>query len=116
MAIEDHHDRGSKSMPPASRTATKAARATGTKAFRAALSGLIGGFAMRTFFGMILGALILGIGVYMHDSMATSTVANGQTAQERRTIVNWDVAQTNWEALKARTKEDWAKLTAQMKS
>jgi len=73
-------------------------------------------FAMRTLFGMILGALILGIGVYMHDSMATSSVANGQTAQERRTIVNWDVAQTNWEALKTRTKEDWAKLTAQMKS
>ncbi|MET0905594.1 MAG: hypothetical protein EON84_19540 [Bradyrhizobiaceae bacterium] len=71
---------------------------------------------MRMFVGMILGALILGIGVYMHDSMATSSVANGQTAMERRTIVNWDVAQTNWEALKARTKDDWAKLTAQVKS
>ena len=78
--------------------------------------GLMETFVMRTLFGMILGALILGIGVYMHDSMATSTVANGQTAQERRTIVNWDVAQTNWEALKTRTKEDWAKLTAQVKS
>ena len=78
--------------------------------------GSMDAFVMRTIFGMILGALILGIGVYLHDSMATSSVANGQTAQERRTIVNWDVAQTNWEALKARTKEDWAKLTAQMKS
>ena len=88
----------------------------GTIAVRVALCGLIGDFAMRMFVGMILGALILGIGVYMHDSMATSSVANGQTAVERRTIVNWDVAQTNWEALKARTKDDWAKLTAQVKS
>lgn len=71
---------------------------------------------MRMFVGMILGALILGIGVYMHDSMATSSVANGQTAQERRTIVNWDVAQNSWEALKVRTKEDWNRLTAQVKS
>src|SRR3954466_9668435 len=72
--------------------------------------------AMRTFFGMILGALILGIGVYLYDSMSTSSVANGQTAQERRTIVNWDVAQAEWQALKTRTRDDWAKLTAQVKS
>jgi hypothetical protein len=68
-------------------------------------------FAMRTFFGMILGALILGIGVYIYDSMSMSAVANGQTAQERRTIVNWDVAATEWEALKTRTKQDWIKLS-----
>jgi hypothetical protein len=68
-------------------------------------------FAMRTFFGMILGALILGIGVYIYDSMSTSSMANGQTAQERRTIVNWDVAATEWDALKARTKQDWIKLS-----
>jgi hypothetical protein len=43
-------------------------------------------------------------------------VANGQTAQERRTIVNWDVAANEWEALKTRTKQDWAKLTSQVKS
>jgi hypothetical protein len=48
--------------------------------------------------------------------MSTSSVANGQTAQERRTIVNWDVAANEWEALKTRTKQDWAKLTSQVKS
>jgi hypothetical protein len=67
---------------------------------------------MRIFLGMILGALFLTLGVYIHDSMATSTVANGQVAQERRTIVNWDVAATDWEALKVRTKSDWIKLTS----
>ena len=71
---------------------------------------------MQTFFGMILGALLLVCGVYVYDSMNTSSVATGQVAASNRTIVNWDVAQTNWEALKTRTKEDWAKLTAQMKS
>ena len=31
---------------------------------------------MRTFLGMILGALLLIAGVYVHDSMATSTVGD----------------------------------------
>jgi hypothetical protein len=60
---------------------------------------------------MILGALMLGLGVYIYDSMSTSTVANGQVAQERRTIVNWDVAEESWQALKTRTKQDWIKLS-----
>lgn len=66
---------------------------------------------MRTFIGMILGALILGVGVYLYDSMSTSSVANGQVAQERRTIVNWDVAASEWQALKTRTHQDWIKLS-----
>ena len=67
---------------------------------------------MRTFFGMILGALLLVAGVYVYDSMQTSSVANGQVAQANRTIVNWDVAATDWEALKLRTKQDWIKLSS----
>ena len=67
---------------------------------------------MRLVLGMILGALCLGVGVYFYDSMSTSTVANGQTAQERRTIVNWDVAASSWEALKLRTQKDWIKLSS----
>jgi hypothetical protein len=75
------------------------------------LFALIGEFAMRMFVGMILGALMLTAGVYIYDSMSTSTVANGQVAQERRTIVNWDVAATDWQALKTRTQQDWIKLS-----
>ncbi len=67
---------------------------------------------MRFFLGMILGALLLVMGVYVHDSMATSTVANGQVAQANRTIVNWDVAATDWNALKLRANEDWIKLSS----
>ena len=33
---------------------------------------------MQTFVGMILGALLLVGGVYIYDSMQTSSVANGQ--------------------------------------
>ncbi len=33
---------------------------------------------MRVFLGMILGALLLVAGVYVYDSMQTSTVASGQ--------------------------------------
>jgi hypothetical protein len=67
---------------------------------------------MRVFLGMILGALLLVAGVYTYDSMQTSTVANGQVAQANRTIVNWDVAATDWGALKVRAHEDWIKLSS----
>jgi hypothetical protein len=67
---------------------------------------------MRVFLGMILGALLLTAGVYIYDSLSTSSVANGQVAQASRTIVNWDVAATDWEALKVRTRQDWIKLSS----
>ena len=71
---------------------------------------------MQTFVGMILGALLLVAGVYVYDSMSTSTVANGQVAQANRTIVNWDVAATDWKALKVRAHEDWIKLSSNLPS
>ena len=67
---------------------------------------------MRVFLGMILGALLLIAGVYIYDSMPTSTVANGQVAQGNRTIVNWDVAAADWNTLKLRAHEDWVKLSS----
>jgi hypothetical protein len=67
---------------------------------------------MPVFLGMILGALLLVAGVYMYDSMQTSTVANGQVAQANRTIVNWDVAASDWNALKQRAHDDWIKLSS----
>ncbi|WP_213772945.1 hypothetical protein [Bradyrhizobium sp. dw_78] len=67
---------------------------------------------MQTFLGMILGALLLISGVYVYDSMQTSTVANGQVAESRRTIVNWDVASTDWNAMKTRAHEDWIRISS----
>jgi len=67
---------------------------------------------MQTFLGMILGALLLGVGVYAYDSMQTSTVANGEVAQTNRTIVNWDVASTDWDQLKRRAHDDWIRLSS----
>ena len=67
---------------------------------------------MRVFLGMILGALLLVAGVYIYDSQTTSTVASGQNASSSRTIVNWDVAATNWNALKVRAHDDWIKLSS----
>ena len=64
------------------------------------------------FLGMILGALLLVGGVYAYDSTQTSTVANGQVAQANRTIANWDVAATDWHALKTRAHEDWIRLSS----
>ena len=67
---------------------------------------------MRVFLGMILGALLLTAGVYIYDSMSTSSVASGQAAQTNRTIVNWDVAATDWNALKRRAHDDWVKMSS----
>jgi hypothetical protein len=67
---------------------------------------------MQTFVGMILGALLLVLGVYVYDSMRTSSVASGQVAQANRTLVNWDVAAEDWKALKTRAHEDWVKISS----
>jgi hypothetical protein len=69
-------------------------------------------FAMQTFFGMILGALLLFAGVYIYDSMQTSSVASGEVAQSNRTIVNWDVAKADWDALKDRAHKDWVRISS----
>jgi hypothetical protein len=74
--------------------------------------GDIGGFDMQTFLGMILGVLLLVAGVYLYDSMQTSTVANGQVAEANRTIVNWDVASRDWNALKVRAHDDWVRISS----
>jgi hypothetical protein len=65
---------------------------------------------MRTFFGMILGAVLLG--VYAHDTLQTSSVANGEVAQTNRTIVNWDVVAADWHVLKTRAHEDWVRISS----
>ena len=67
---------------------------------------------MQTFFGMILGALLLGFGVYVYDSMQTSSVANGEVATANRTIVNWDVAKADWDALRDRAHKDWVRISS----
>jgi hypothetical protein len=67
---------------------------------------------MQTFIGMVLGALLLACGVYVYDSMNTSSVANGQVAGVSRTIVNWDVAATDWAALKVRAHDDWVRISS----
>lgn len=67
---------------------------------------------MRLFLGMILGALLLSVGVYIYDSQSTSTVASGQEASANRTIVNWDVAANEWNSLKRRAHDDWIKLSS----
>jgi hypothetical protein len=67
---------------------------------------------MQAFLGMILGAVLVIGGVYIYDSMQTSSVATGQTAQSARTIVNWDVAAADWRALKARAHDDWVRISS----
>jgi hypothetical protein len=67
---------------------------------------------MQVILGMILGAVLLIAGVYIHDSQTTSTVANGPNASAGQTIVNWDVASADWRAVKARAHQDWVRLSS----
>lgn len=67
---------------------------------------------MQTFFGMILGALLLVGGVYVYDSMQTSSVARGEVAATQRTLVNWDVAKADWDALRDRAHKDWVRISS----
>lgn len=67
---------------------------------------------MRTFLGMIFGCLLTIAVVYMHDSMATSTVASGSTVGTTRQIVNWDVAASEWGQVKENVHTTWLKLKA----
>ena len=67
---------------------------------------------MQTFLGMILGAVLLVLGVYVYDSVQTSTVANGPVAQTNRTIVNWDVVANDWNSLKTHAHEDWVRISS----
>jgi len=67
---------------------------------------------MRVFLGMILGALLLVVAVYIYDSQSTSSVASGEGAASTRTIVNWDVAAADWRAFKARVHQDWIRLSS----
>ena len=64
---------------------------------------------MRTFFGMILGAFLTVVGVYLYDSANTSTVASNDPSA--RTIVNWDVAAADWQIFKDRSRKSWKQLT-----
>jgi len=61
---------------------------------------------------MILGAVLLALGVYIYDSMQTSSVANGQVAQTNRPIVNWDVVATDWHSFKTRAHDDWIRISS----
>jgi hypothetical protein len=65
---------------------------------------------MRVFFGMILGCALTIGAVYIHDMRATSTVASGTTGIETRQIVNWDVAQANWNKMTGNAQDAWTKL------
>jgi ABC-type protease/lipase transport system fused ATPase/permease subunit len=65
---------------------------------------------MRVFFGMILGCLITVGAVYIHDMRATSTVASSTTGIETRQLVNWDVAQANWNKMAENARHAWIKL------
>lgn len=67
---------------------------------------------MRTILGMILGALVLVLVVYVYDSMQTSSVASGQVADSNRTIVNWDVVASDWHAFKTRAHEQWVRVSS----
>jgi hypothetical protein len=56
-------------------------------------------FPMRTFLGMVLGALLTVAGAYAVDGYQ---LRNDVTAKP---MVNWDVVRTNWDGMQANLRE-----------
>ncbi len=67
---------------------------------------------MQTFLGIILGAVLVVGGVYIYDSMSTSSVPMAKSHKNIAPIVNWDVASNDWNAVKARAHQDWIRLSS----
>lgn len=65
---------------------------------------------MRLFFGIILGALLTVGGAYVHD-LGHPPVASQDRSTLERPMVNWDVVGDNANALAARLRSEWARLT-----
>lgn len=66
---------------------------------------------MRLLLGMILGAILTVSFAYYYDSMQTSLEAAGPSG---RTMVNWDVVESNWHNLKVKAQNGWTELRARV--
>lgn len=69
---------------------------------------------MRVFLGMILGAILTIAAAYSIDAVNTSSTAAGPAAATNRTMVNWDVVETNWRQFKQSARTGWDKLSARI--
>jgi hypothetical protein len=72
---------------------------------------------MRFILGMIFGCLLLVLGVYFHDAQRAGTTPDGQPVASADVIVNWNVAQREfdhgWNVVKDRAREGWTRLAQQ---
>lgn len=66
---------------------------------------------MRLLLGMILGAVLTVGFAYYYDSMHTSSVP---AAGNNRTMVNWDVVESNWNDFKIKAQSGWTELKARV--
>lgn len=69
---------------------------------------------MRLLLGMILGAILTVAFAYYYDSMHTSSVATGPAAGTNRTMVNWDVVESNWQTFKVKAQASWTELRSRV--
>jgi hypothetical protein len=57
--------------------------------------------------GIVLGALLVIVGAYIHDSVQTPAASAGA---EEATLVNWDVVRSNLKDLATRVHQEWNRL------
>ena len=46
------------------------------------------------------------------EALAKKKVATGEAAASTRTIVNWDVASSEWQSIKTRAEKNWDRLSS----
>jgi len=64
--------------------------------------------SMRVIFGIILGVLLTIGGAYLYDSR--HAITGTPTASTQKTLVNWGVANSKWNTLTSRARNEWTKL------
>jgi hypothetical protein len=70
------------------------------------MASKIGEKIMRLIVGIVIGILLTIGGAYLHDTSSDPTDATQQR------IVNWDVADKNFQEIAGSVREGWARLVA----
>ncbi len=64
---------------------------------------------MRVLLGIILGAILTVGAAYIYDSH-NALAAQNSTGTTAKTLVNWDIAATEWQRIADRARAEWGRI------
>jgi hypothetical protein len=66
---------------------------------------------MRFFLGMIFGMFLIIAGAFLYDNWSSEPTTTTETTVSQRRMVNWDVVNENWRAVRDNAREGWTRLS-----